>query len=41
MAESHTSSLEVGSLAMSLQPLKDYFNQNKDRLRFLALLSPT
>jgi hypothetical protein len=25
----------------SLQPLQQYFNQNSDRLRFLALLSPT
>jgi hypothetical protein len=29
------------SLADSLQPLRQYFNQNLDRLRFLALLSPT
>lgn len=41
MAESHASSLEVVSLAGSLQPLKDHFNDNKDKLRFLALLSPT
>ncbi len=34
-------SLELVSLASSLQPLKDYFNKNKGRLRFLALLSPT
>jgi hypothetical protein len=29
------------SLADSLQPLRQYFNQNSDRLQFLALLSPT
>jgi hypothetical protein len=29
------------TLADSLQPLQQYFNQNSDRLRFLALLSPT
>jgi len=29
------------SLTDSLQPLQQYFNQNSDRLRFLALLSPT
>lgn len=25
----------------SVAPLKEYFNQNKDKVRFLALLSPT
>jgi hypothetical protein len=29
------------SLADSLQPLKDHFNGNSGRLRFIALLSPT
>jgi hypothetical protein len=29
------------TLADSLQPLQQYFNKNSDRLRFLALLSPT
>jgi len=27
--------------ANSTAPLRDYFNQNKDKVRFLALLSPT
>jgi hypothetical protein len=34
-------SVEVVSLGGSLQPLKDHFNSNKNKLRFLALLSPT
>jgi hypothetical protein len=34
-------SIELVSLANSLQPLKDYFNNNKSKRRFLALLSPT
>ncbi len=25
----------------SIAPLKEYFNQNRDKVRFLALLSPT
>jgi hypothetical protein len=29
------------ALGNSLQPLKDWFNGNKNKLRFLALLSPT
>jgi len=29
------------ALDNSLQPVKDWFNGNKNRLRFLALLSPT
>jgi hypothetical protein len=29
------------TLTDSLQPLQQYFDQNNDRLRFLALLSPT
>jgi hypothetical protein len=29
------------ALDSSLQPLKDWFNRNRNRLRFLALLSPT
>jgi hypothetical protein len=29
------------SLADSLGPLQQHFNKNSDRLRFLALLSPT
>ena len=29
------------SLADSLQPLKDHFNANSGRVRFVALLSPT
>lgn len=39
--QSGASSVEVVSLASSLRPLKDYFNQNKDKLLFLALVSPT
>jgi hypothetical protein len=31
---------QVVSLADSLDPLKEYFNENK-RLRFVAILSPT
>jgi hypothetical protein len=38
---SDASSVEVVSLARSLRPVKDYFNQNKDKVRFVALLSPT
>jgi len=34
-------SVEVVSLGGSLQPLKDHFNRNKSKRRFLALLSPT
>jgi hypothetical protein len=41
MTKSDTSSLEVVSLANSLQPLKDHFNGNNARLRFLVLVSPT
>ena len=33
--------LKLLSLTDSLQPLKKHFNKNIDRLRFLALLSPT
>lgn len=29
------------SLADSLKPLKDHFNANKHRVRFVTLLSPT
>ena len=29
------------SLSDSLDPLRDHFNANKDRHRFVALLSPT
>jgi hypothetical protein len=29
------------SLVDSLQPLKDHFNGNSERLRLIALLSPT
>jgi hypothetical protein len=29
------------SLLGSLEPLKEYFNQGSDKLRFVALLSPT
>jgi hypothetical protein len=32
---------ELISLDRSLQPLKNHFNDDGDRLRFLALLSPT
>ena len=32
--------LTLCSLADSLQPLKDHFNRDKDKPRFLALLSP-
>ncbi len=31
----------VTSLRESLDPLRDHFNANKDRHRFVALLSPT
>ncbi len=31
----------VTSLADSTHPLKEHFNDNKNKLRFLALLSPT
>jgi hypothetical protein len=31
----------VTSLAKTIQPLKEYFNHNKDQYRFLAVLSPT
>ncbi len=41
MSKPGASSVEVVSLASSLQPLKDDFNRDKDKLRFLALLSPT
>jgi hypothetical protein len=34
-------SFELISLAGSLQPLKNHFNNFKAKLRFLALLSPT
>jgi ribosomal protein S15P/S13E len=33
--------LDVTSLADSIQPLKEHFNSNKAKLRFLALVSPT
>jgi hypothetical protein len=32
---------EMVSLAASLDRLRDYFNSQVDRVRFLALLSPT
>jgi hypothetical protein len=31
----------VTSLARSLDPLKEHFSDSKDKLRFLALVSPT
>ncbi len=31
----------ITSLASSLEPLREYFNANKDKLRFLAIVSPT
>ncbi len=34
-------SLELIYLKQGLQPLKDYFNAAPDKLRFVALLSPT
>ncbi len=34
-------SIKLISLDRSLQPLKNHFNDNSKRLRFLALLSPT
>jgi hypothetical protein len=34
-------SVEIVPLGGSLQPLKDHFNSNKGKRRFLALLSPT
>jgi hypothetical protein len=33
-------SFKLHSLADSLQPLKDHFNRDKGKPRFLALLSP-
>lgn len=41
MGTSDASSVEVVSLARSLRPVKGYFNQNKDKVRFVAVLSPT
>lgn len=32
---------QILSLADSLQPLKEHFNSNSGKLRFVALLSPT
>ncbi len=32
---------QVVSLADSLQPLREHFNSNRGKLRFVALLSPT
>lgn len=40
-ASLQNATVEVTSLADSLDPLKNYFNANKDRHRFVALLSPT
>lgn len=34
-------SLGIVSLAHSTHPLQEHFNDHKDRLRFLAVLSPT
>lgn len=36
-----TSSVELTSLAKSLEPLRAHFNANKNKHRFVALLSPT
>ncbi|MCH8243288.1 MAG: hypothetical protein IH897_11865, partial [Planctomycetes bacterium] len=36
-----TSSVELTSLAESLEPLRAHFNANKNKHRFVALLSPT
>jgi hypothetical protein len=33
--------MELVSLARSLVPLKDHFNSAEDKIRFLALVSPT
>jgi hypothetical protein len=33
--------LEPVSLAASLDPLKEHFNADKDKFRFIALVSPT
>jgi hypothetical protein len=33
--------LDLISLAVSLDPLRAFFDGNRDRLRFLAILSPT
>jgi hypothetical protein len=41
MTKSSASLVEVVSLADSLQPLKEHFNSNRGKLRFLALVSPT
>jgi len=40
MTENKKSSTLI-TLADSLRPLEQHFNKNSDRLRFLALLSPT
>ncbi len=39
--KSRSSSVSVTSLAASLEPLREYFNEHKDELRFVALVSPT
>jgi len=31
---------ELQTLDKSLKPLRDHFNRNRDKIRFLALLSP-
>jgi len=35
------STSKIATLAGSLQPLRDRFNRDKHKLRFLAVLSPT
>jgi hypothetical protein len=36
-----TQSNSIITLGSSLDPLRDRFNDNKDKIRFLSLLSPT
>jgi len=36
-----TPSNNIINLKSTLDPLKDKFNNNKEKIRFLALLSPT
>jgi hypothetical protein len=36
-----TESNSIITLDSSLDPLRDRFNDNKDKIRFLSLLSPT
>lgn len=40
-AASSTAGADLISLAADAEPLRQYFNANKGRLRFVALMSPT